>query len=237
MVHLYGQAADMDAIMDVARRHRLRVVEDCAQSHGAKWRGKTTGSFGDIGCFSFYPSKNLGCFGDGGAAVTDDPALEQKMRTIRNYGSEQRYHNQVVGTNSRLDEIQAALLSVRLKYIREITQERERLANTYLTGIRNPFLSLPRTAPGAGHVWHQFVVRCAQRDALQAYLAQRGVGTLIHYPIPPHLSQAYACLGLSAGSLPVAERMAQEVLSLPLYGGMTGQEQAYVIDCINQFGG
>lgn len=237
VVHLYGQAADMGAVMDIAKRHGLLVVEDCAQSHDATWNGVRTGSFGDIGCFSFYPSKNLGGFGDGGAVTLNDPALNEKVRTIRNYGSQKRYYNEMVGTNSRLDEIQAALLAVRLQYMDEITQERRTLAENYRNGIINPAIALPAVCPGAGHVWHQFVIRSKKRDALKAYLAEKEIGTIIHYPIPPHLSQAYDYLNIPKGALPVAERMADEVLSLPLYGGMTNSEQQYVIDALNGFHG
>lgn len=237
VVHLYGHPADMDAVCAIAKKHGLLLVEDCAQSHGAAWNGQTTGSFGDAGCFSFYPSKNLGCFGDGGCAVVNDPNVEQNMRTLRNYGSQKRYYNEVVGTNSRLDEIQAALLSVRLGHMDEITAERRRLAKNYLDGIANPRLRLPMVAEKANPVWHQFVIRSEQRDALKAELEDRGVHTIIHYPIPPHMSQAYAYLGFHKGDFPIAERMAEEVLSLPLYGGMTEEEQGYVVDALNGFGG
>ena len=237
VVHLYGQAADMDAVTGIAKAHGLYVVEDCAQSHGAEWNGKKTGSFGDVSCFSFYPTKNLGGFGDGGGVVLNDPALDRKIRTIRNYGSEKRYYNEMVGTNSRLDEIQAALLAVRLGHLEEIIKERRLLAEGYLDGIRSPLIRLPETAEKASHVWHQFVIRCQSRDRLKAYLADLGINTIIHYPIPPHLSQAYAYLGIPKGALPIAELMAREVLSLPLYGGMTKEEQAYVVDALNSYPG
>lgn len=236
-VHLYGQACAMDAIMEIAARRGLTVVEDCAQSHGATFGGRTTGAFGAVGCFSFYPSKNLGAFGDGGAIVTDDPALAEKARMIRNYGSRKRYYNEVVGANSRLDEMQAALLSVRLKHFDEITAERETLAARYTAGIRNELVALPRVRPGATSVWHQYVVRAKERDALLTFLKERGIGTLIHYPVPPHLSEAYAYLGFHRGDFPVAERYADECLSLPMFSGMTEEEQRAVIDAVNAFTG
>lgn len=237
VVHLYGQASDMTSAMEIAKRHKLAVVEDCAQSHGAKWNGRTTGSIGDIGCFSFYPSKNLGAFGDAGAITTNDPALEKKIRTIRNYGSSVRYHNEVVGMNSRLDELQAGLLSVRLTHLDEITAERRALCSRYLAKLNNPLIVLPCIRKNATTVWHQFVIRCGRRAELIDCLNQKEIGTIIHYPIPPHLSEAYAYLGLRKGALPFTERLADEVLSIPLYSGMTEQEQDAVIDALNAFGG
>lgn len=234
-VHLYGQASDMEAVMKVAKKHGLMVIEDCAQSHGAKWKGKTTGSFGDAGCFSFYPSKNLGAFGDGGAVVTNNDDLAEKIRVFRNYGSEKRYYNRIVGTNSRLDEIQAGLLRVRLSHMDEITDERKHICERYLSEIRNPKLTLPGIRSGAEHVWHQFVIRCGERDRLMEYLNNRGIGTIIHYPVPPHLSEAYGYLGKSKGDLPITEKYADTVLSLPLYNGMTEEEQNAVISALNDF--
>lgn len=237
VVHLYGQAANMGPIMELAKKYHLRVVEDCAQSHGAEYNGKMTGTFGDIGCYSFYPSKNLGAFGDGGAIVTDDPGLAEYIRVFRNYGSEKRYYNQMVGTNSRLDEIQAGLLRVRLKHIRELTDEREELCQLYLDGIKNPQIYLPQVRKNATTVWHQFVIRCTQRDLLASYLKENGIGTIIHYPIPPHLSEAYGYLQVSEGKLPITESLAKQVLSLPLYNGMQYEEQRYVINKLNEWDG
>lgn len=234
-VHLYGQACDMTKIMAVARRHDLRVVEDCAQSHGNHWQGKTVGTFGDVGCFSFYPSKGCGAFGDGGAIVTNDATLADKFRVYRNYGSRVRYQNEVVGTNSRLDELQAGLLRVKLAHLDEFNQERREIAARYNEGISNPCITLPRVRPGADSTWHQYVIRCEKRDALKEYLSALGIGTLIHYPVPPHLSEAYAYLGHARGDFPIAERYADEVLSLPMYNGMTKEEQAYVIEAVNAF--
>lgn len=234
-VHLYGQASDMDPIVKLCRKHRLRLVEDCAQSHGACYGGKMTGTFGDIGCFSFYPSKNLGGFGDGGAIVTDDPGIAADMRMYRNYGSEKRYYNQVVGANSRLDELQAGLLRVRLSHLDELTQERRELAGRYSAALCNPKIRIPRVREQADSVWHQYVIRCEERTRLTEYLRERGIGTIIHYPIPPHLSEAYSYLGFRKGSFPVTEDMADTVLSVPMYNGMTEEEQEYVIEALNRF--
>lgn len=235
VVHLYGQASNMGAIMDIARRHNLRVVEDCAQSHGAKFNGKTTGSFGDIGCFSFYPSKNLGAFGDGGAIVTNDAEIDEAVRVFRNYGSEKRYYNKVVGTNSRLDEMQAGLLRVRLSHMDELEEEKRIICERYLTELKNPSIELPGICEDVTHIWHQFVIRCKRRDELIEYLNNHNIGTIIHYPIPPHLSEAYSYLGYHEGDLPITEEYAKTVLSIPLYNGMTLEEQNYVIDVINKF--
>lgn len=235
VVHLYGQASNMGPIMDIAKKHNLRVVEDCAQSHGAKFNGKTTGSFGDIGCFSFYPSKNLGAFGDGGAIVTDDPKIDEAVRVFRNYGSEKRYYNRVVGTNSRLDELQAGLLRVRLSHMMELEEEKRNICERYLEKINNPSIKLPEIREGASHIWHQFVIQCEKRDELIDYLNEHNIATIIHYPIPPHLSEAYKYLGFSEGYLPITEKYAKTVLSIPLYNGMTKEEQDYVIEVINKF--
>ena len=235
VVHLYGQASNMQPIADVCKRYNLRLVEDCAQSHGAKFDGKMTGTFGDIGCFSFYPSKNLGAFGDAGAIVTNDDRIAEDTRVFRNYGSEKRYYNKVVGTNSRLDEMQAGFLRIRLKYLDELAQEKKGICERYLQEMQNDKLTLPRTREGATHIWHQFVIRTEERDELIRYLEEKGIGTIIHYPVPPHLSEAYQYLNLREGSLPVTEKYANTVLSLPLYNGMTEEEQEYVIDAVNNF--
>ena len=235
-VHLYGQACDMTKIMDIAKKYDLRVVEDCAQSHGNHWEGKTVGTFGDVGCFSFYPSKGCGAFGDAGCIVTDSEELATKFKVYRNYGSEKRYHNQVVGTNSRLDEMQAGLLRVKLKHLDEFNAERCAIAERYLSEIKNPLIRMPKIRPGADSTWHQFVIHCDRRDELKEYLEKRDIGTLIHYPIPPHLSEAYQYLGKKRGDYPVTEKYADEVLSLPMYNGMTDEEIQTVIDAVNQFG-
>ena len=234
-VHLYGQASDMEAIATIAKKNNLFVIEDCAQSHGAKQNGKMTGTFGDIGCFSFYPSKNLGAFGDAGAVTLNSSDLAENFRVYRNYGSEKRYYNRVVGTNSRLDEIQAALLRSRLKHLDSMNRERIKLCNRYLEGITNRALKLPEIRSGCETVWHQFVVRVENRDEFIERLKSKGIGSIIHYPIPPHLSEAYAYLGYKKGDFPITENFADTVLSLPLYNGMTDEEQDYVIEMINAY--
>lgn len=235
VVHLYGQASNMGAIQELCRKYHLKLVEDCAQSHGAKYDGKTTGSFGDIGCFSFYPSKNMGAFGDAGAMVTNDKKILEDIKVFRNYGSEKRYYNKVVGTNSRLDEIQAGLLRVRMAHMKEITEEKRKIAANYTEGIKNPLIRLPRIREGADSVWHQYVIRCTKREKLIEYLKERKIGTIIHYPIPPHLSEAYQYLGFRKGDYPITETYAAEVLSLPIYNGITEEEQEYVINALNNF--
>lgn len=236
VVHLYGQASDMKPIVEICRKHHLRLVEDCAQSHGAMFDGQMTGTFGDIGCFSFYPSKNLGAFGDAGAIVTNDEKLADDVRVFRNYGSEKRYYNRVVGTNSRLDELQAGLLRVRLSHMRDLEEEKRRISERYLRELNSSFIELPKIRDGATHIWHQFVIRTKRRQELMDYLNEKQIGTIIHYPIPPHLSEAYRYLGMSGGSLPITEEYAETVLSIPLYNGMTEDEQTYVIDAINEWG-
>ncbi|MCR4806117.1 MAG: DegT/DnrJ/EryC1/StrS family aminotransferase [Lachnospiraceae bacterium] len=235
VVHLYGQASQMDKICDICKRHKLRLVEDCAQSHGSAYKGRVTGTFGDIGCFSFYPSKNIGAFGDGGAIVTDDEEIARMMRIYRNYGSEKRYYNMVVGTNSRLDEIQAALLKVRLKYALESNREKQDIAAVYDERIHNPKIILPGVREGADHIYHQYVIRCKERDALMSYLRDNGISTIIHYPIPPHLAEAYEYLGHKKGYLPITEEYADTVLSIPMFNGMTGEEIDYTVEVLNKF--
>lgn len=235
VVHLYGQASNMGAIMDIAKKYKLRVVEDCAQSHGACYGGKMTGTFGDIGCFSFYPSKNLGAFGDAGAIVTDDDEIAENIKVFRNYGSEKRYYNKVVGANSRLDEIQAGLLRVRLSHLNELAEEKKKISLRYLEEIKNPLIQLPKVCNNATHIWHQFVIKSDYRDKIMEYLDKFEIGTIIHYPIPPHLSEAYAYLEMTEGSLPITENYARTVLSIPLYNGMTNEEQSFVIKIINAF--
>lgn len=236
VVHLYGQASKMERVLEICHKHNLKLVEDCAQSHGAKCGDKMTGTFGDIGCFSFYPSKNVGAFGDAGAIVTDDAKIAEDMKMYRNYGSKVRYYNEVVGANSRLDELQAALLSVRLSHVSELTSERLKIAERYDKEINNELIIKPVKVARSSHVYHQYVIRCDRRDELMEYLKDKGIGTIIHYPIPPHLSEAYKYLGLSKGSLPVTEQYADTVLSIPMYNGMTEDEQTQVIEAINSFG-
>ena len=235
VVHLYGQATNMKPVVELCQKYNLRLVEDCAQSHGACFEGQMTGTFGDIGCFSFYPSKNLGAFGDGGAIVTNDEQIAKDMKVYRNYGSEKRYYNKVVGTNSRLDEIQAGLLRVRLSHMDEMTKEKQQIAKRYREELNNPKFVLPPLMDGATHVYHQFVIRSKERDTLIDYLNEKEIGTIIHYPIPPHLAEAYAYLGFKEGDFPMTERLAKEVVSIPMYNGMTEEEQTYVIDALNAF--
>lgn len=235
VVHLYGQSANMRKIKDLADRHNLFLVEDCAQSHGAKFDGVTTGIWGDIGCFSFYPTKNIGAFGDAGAIVTNDSDLYEKVNMLRNYGSKQKYHNEILGVNSRLDEIQAALLLVKLSHYSELRKERESIAQYYLEHLDNPLIELPKIRNGAEHVWHLFAIKSKERDRLQEYLTENQIGTGIHYPIPPHLSEAYSYLNHNVGDFPITEAYANHSLSLPLYEEMTKDEIEYVIEIINKF--
>ncbi len=237
VVHLYGQSARMREVQAICKKHGLKLVEDCAQSHGSHWDGQMTGTFGDVGCFSFYPSKNLGAFGDGGAIVTNDEGLRDRIRQLRFYGSSVRYHNKEVGVNSRLDEIQAALLAVRLPHMAELIEERKQLAAAYDAGIKNDLIETPKIRDGAEHVYHQYVIRCEKRDDLIEYLKERGIDTIIHYPIPPHLSEAYAYLGIPKGAFPIAEHYADTVLSIPMFNGMTGEEQERVIAALNAYRG
>lgn len=237
-VHLYGQAARMDKIMEVARKHKLFVIEDNAQAQGATCQGQLTGSFGDINGTSFYPGKNLGALGDAGAVTTDNDDLAQRVRVLRNYGSQQKYYNEVIGYNSRLDELQAAALEVKLRHLPEWTRQRQHVASLYneaLAGVGD--LMLPEVAEGCTHVYHLYVVRTQRRDELQQYLQEKGIGTLIHYPVPPHLQQAYADLNYRAGQFPLAEEMARTVLSLPMWPGMGEAEVTQVATTIKGFFG
>ncbi len=234
-VHLYGQSCDMDPIMAIAQKHGLYVLEDCAQAHGATYKGKVIGSFGDAAGFSFYPGKNLGALGDAGATVTNDKALADHVRALGNYGSDYKYHHVYKGNNSRLDELQAAFLSAKLPLMDKVNENRRYIAGRYLQGIQNEKIILPFVPDYAVPVWHLFAVRCEKRDALVQYLEEKGIGTNKHYPIPMHLQDCYADLGLPKGSLPIAEEISATELSLPMYYGMTEEEIDYVIDAINAF--
>lgn len=237
-VHLYGQACRMVEIMDIAARHQLYVVEDNAQSQGAAFAGRLTGSFGHLNGTSFYPGKNLGALGDAGAITTNDAELAQKVRVLRNYGSQQKYYNEVVGYNSRLDELQAALLRVKLPQLATWTQQRQQVADWYqqhLAGI--PDLRLPAVAEGATHVYHLYVVHTPHRAALQQHLTGQGIGTMIHYPVPPHRQQAYQALNLPAGTFPIAEELAATCLSLPMWPGLTEAHVEAVAAAIRSFNG
>lgn len=235
-VHLYGQACEMDKIMAIAKKHNLFVIEDNAQSQGAKCNHKLTGSFGDINGTSFYPGKNLGALGDAGAITTNSEELYKKANVIRNYGSEKKYYNEIKGINSRLDELQAAILDVKLKHLNEWNTERVELAAKYnedLSGIKE--LTLPLVTDNCTHVYHLYVIRTERRDELQAYLAKYNIGTLIHYPIPPHLQKAYAEMNFKKGQFPIAEKMAETCLSLPLYPGLKHAELEFVVGVIRNF--
>jgi dTDP-4-amino-4,6-dideoxygalactose transaminase len=235
-VHLYGQACEMDAIMKIAKKYKLFVVEDNAQSQGATFAGKLTGSWGDINGTSFYPGKNLGALGDAGAITTNSKDLAEKAKVLRNYGSEKKYYNEVIGYNMRLDECQAAFLSVKLPKLDEWTKLRIEIAKWYDDDLKNiSGLILPITAEEASHVYHLYVVRVKKRDELQKYLTENGISTLIHYPIPPHLQEAYKHLGHKKGSFPVAEKIADSVLSLPMWPGMKQVEVEYICNVIKNY--
>lgn len=232
-VHLYGQAAKMDDVLDFALKNKLKVVEDCAQAHGAVYKGKKVGTFGDAACFSFYPGKNLGALGDGGAVLTGDDVLAQKVRALSNYGSLKKYEHLYKGNNSRLDEIQAGLLRVKLKYLDDVTQFRDETAKRYLSGIKNKKITLPVIGDNRNHTWHIFAILCETRDKLQAFLSERGIQTVCHYPIAISDQKAYADDNLK--KLPVARKIAEQELSLPLYYGMSEEMIDYVIDVINEY--
>lgn len=235
-VHLYGQPCEMDKIMQLAKNQGIYVVEDNAQSQGATWMGKKTGTFGDLNGVSFYPGKNLGALGDAGALTTNKEDLAQEARTIRNYGSEKKYYNKRIGINSRLDELQAAILRLKLSKLDEWNAERKKIASWYLERLQGTSnLQLPTVAEGAESVWHQFVVLTAQRDQVINQLGEKGVGTLIHYPVPPHLQQAYQSLGFGKGDFPIAETISSRALSLPMYPGLKEEEIEYICDNIKRF--
>lgn len=232
-VHLYGQPADMDAVLEFAARHHLYVLEDCAQAHGAVYKGKYVGTFGNAGCFSFYPGKNLGALGDGGAVITNDRELARKVRALGNYGFKKKYECQYLGNNSRLDELQAAFLRIKLKYLERYNAYRNKVAKRYLGEIVNPRIMLPQTGADRTHVWHIFAILCEERDRLQEYLAGRGVQTVCHYPIPIYEQEAYRGLGLA--ELPLTKRISSQELSLPMYYGITDEEVGYVVRLLNEF--
>ncbi|MGM0945454.1 MAG: DegT/DnrJ/EryC1/StrS family aminotransferase [Bacteroidota bacterium] len=235
-VHLYGQACEMDKIMDIANQYGLKVIEDNAQAHGASFKGKLTGSFGHVNATSFYPGKNLGALGDAGACTTDDVSLAEKILMLRNYGSREKYKHEVIGHNMRLDELQAAFLSVKLRHLNEWTRQRQEIATWYneaFAGIGD--LILPEVGPNATHVYHLYVVRTQHRDKLQAFLSEKGIGTLIHYPIPPHLQKAYTDLGFKEGDYPLAEQLAKTSLSLPIWPGMTQKQVLFLAETVADF--
>jgi dTDP-4-amino-4,6-dideoxygalactose transaminase len=233
VVHLYGQAVNMEKIWGLAQKYNLKVIEDSAQAHGACYQGKRAGNLGDAAGFSFYPGKNLGCLGDGGAITTNDDEMADKLRALRNYGSHKKYCNLYKGMNSRLDEIQAALLRVKLEGLDRDNERRRAIAHLYCEHIKNPRIALPELLSEEGHVWHLFVVRCADRDGLQRYLTEHDIQTLIHYPTPPHKQPAY--MEWNDFSLPITEQIHREVLSLPISPVMTKDEVFSVIERVNAY--
>lgn len=234
-VHLYGQCADMDKINSLAKKYKLKVIEDAAQAHGATYKGRKAGSLGDAAGFSFYPGKNLGALGDGGAVTTNDKDLAEKIAALANYGSDYKYHHILKGNNSRLDEIQAGFLDIKLKYLDKWNENRRFIAGKYLDGIKNPKIKLPVIHEGNEHIWHIFGIRCDERDALENFLHEHGIGTNKHYPIPMHLQGAYKDLGFKKGDYPIAEEISSAELSIPMYYGMTDEEVNYVIRVLNEF--
>ena len=235
-VHLYGQACEMDNILAIAIKYNLVIIEDNAQSQGASFNGLQTGIFGSINGTSFYPGKNLGALGDAGAITTNDKNLYNKALSLRNYGSQKKYYNEVKGYNSRLDEMQAAFLSVKLNYLNEWNENRQEIANLYIRLLKNtPEIILPKIAEGATSVFHLFVIRTNKRDKLQAYLAEKGIGTVIHYPVPPHLQEAYKEFGYKKNDFPIAEEIADTCLSLPIYPGLTEENVKFVSKAIIEF--
>ena len=234
-VHLYGQACDMDPIMEIAKKHNLFVIEDCAQAHGATYKGKKVGSFGDAAGFSFYPGKNLGALGDAGAAITNNKEIADKIRALSNYGSDYKYHHIYQGNNSRLDEMQAAFLSAKLPHLDRTNEERRRIAKLYTEGIKNPKVITPIVKEDCVPVWHIYGIRCAERDALEKHLNDKGIGTNKHYPIPMHMQDCYKELNIPQGALPISEEISATELSLPMYYGMTDEQVQYVIDAMNEF--
>lgn len=235
-VHLQGRAADMDEVRRIADKYGLKVIEDAAQAHGAKYKGTKIGTLSDAAAFSFYPGKNLGALGDGGCITTNDEEIASKVKALGNYGSDYKYHHIYQGTNSRLDELQAALLRVKLSQLDKWNEDRRRIAKMYLDGINNPLIKLPLSSTEEyEHVYHVFVVRCTRRDEFENYLKDNGIGTVKHYPTPIHLQPAYSELGIGKGDLPIAEEISDTVLSLPLYYGMTDEDVKYVIEIINKF--
>jgi dTDP-4-amino-4,6-dideoxygalactose transaminase len=234
-VHLYGQPADMEPILAFARRHGLRVIDDAAQAHGAEYRGRRVGVLADASAWSFYPSKNLGAYGDAGAVTTNDPELARRLRMLRNYGEEERYYHTIRGFNSRLDEIQAALLRVKLRHLDAWNDRRREIAAHYAERIHHPEIRLPAEAPWARHVYHLYVVRAPRRDALREHLAAREIGSQIHYPVPIYRQQAYAHLGVPPGDCPEAERAMAEILSIPVYPELTEEQVEAVVEGVNSF--
>ncbi len=235
-VQLQGRCCDMDEINRIAKAHGLKVIEDAAQAHGSKYKGKMAGALGEAAGFSFYPGKNLGALGDGGGVTTNDDELAAKVRALGNYGSDYKYHHIYKGTNSRLDEMQAAFLRVKLPHLDKWNENRRQIAARYLAEIKNPLIKLPlATSEIYEHIYHVFVIRCEKRNELEKYLANNGIHTVKHYPIPMHMQQAYADLHIPEGALPIAEEISRTVLSIPMYYGMTDKQVDYIIATLNAF--
>lgn len=235
-VHLQGRAADMDAINAIAQKHGLYVLEDAAQAHGARYKGQRVGALSDAAAWSFYPGKNLGALGDGGCITTNNKQIADKVRALGNYGSDYKYHHIYQGTNSRLDEMQAAFLRVKLPHLDKWNEARRKIAEAYLEGITNPLIKLPlATSEEYEHIYHVFVIRCDRRDELEKYLRDNGIGTVKHYPVPMHLQKAYEELHIQEGELPIAEEISKTVLSIPMYYGMSDEEVKYVVLVLNKF--
>ena len=234
-VHLFGQCSRMDKITEIARRHNLILIEDCAQCHGSTFNGKLAGTFGNIGCFSFYPTKPLGALGDAGAIITDDDKLAEKIRLLRNYGSKVKYHNEINGVNSRMDEVQAAMLKVSLSHLDEGNIVRRYQAQMYMEGIKNPKVIIPPVYEEVYHVYHLFPVLVEDRDGFQKYLVENHIKTQVHYPIPPYVAECYKEWGYKWSDFPNAGRYAKQEVSLPIYAGLPDEEVQYVIDVINRW--
>ena len=234
-VHLFGHPVNMDPLLEIAVRDDLLVVEDACQAHGTEYKGRKVGTLGQVGCFSFYPTKNLGGCGDGGMVLTNDPKIAEKISSLRNYGQQTRYIHQYKGLNSRLDEIQAAILRVKLKHLDEWNEKRRRIAKYYNEFLEGTEIICPKEAPFAKHVYHLYVIRSRKRDKMQQYLETKGVSTLIHYPIPIHLQKAYSELGLPEGSLPVTEKICQEILTIPIFPELSPNQIQEIVNSINNF--
>lgn len=233
-VHLYGTPANMDKIMEISNKYGLKVIEDCAQAHGAKYKDKMVGTFKDAGAYSFYPGKNLGALGDGGAVITNDKDIYDKIIALRNYGSEKKYYNRYKGINSRLDEIQAAILRIKLKSLSKWNNERQLIAKRYIENIKNPSIITPKNFYDIEQVWHLFVIRNERRDELKSYLKNKGINTLIHYPIPIHLQECYSDLKYKKGDFDIGEKMANQILSIPIWNGMSIEETDYIVNALNE---
>ena len=236
-VHLYGQMVDMQAVLKIAARYKIPVIEDVAQATGASYKGAMSGTLGSYGTFSFYPSKNIGAFGDGGAVFTKNAEQYEKLLMLRNYGQSKRYHHDIIGINSRLDEMQAAIIACRLPYLKEWNKERQEIAARYTSAFSSlsEFIKIPYVNPDNKHVFHLYVIQIEEREALQNYLFEKGVQTLIHYPIPAHRQKSYAFLGYKTGSLPITEHITKRILSLPMYPELTDEQIELVINSVHQF--